>query len=253
MNGFGPLASGVVDAQRDPGNAVIMMAPGTALDTGTGDLTIELRDGDGKTYPDSGPITLQTLNAGTLSVTNSGPTTGSDVILGMVTTGGAQTYASPNGTTVATANLATTDSPVTFTSSVLLNAGLTLSVGAGTVTFAGGTLTPAPGLLTIAGSLAFSGATTFRATLNGTDPASYSQVVASGPIDLGGSTLSLSLGFTPEVGDSFTLLTAGDGSSITGTFAGLDEGATFSQGDITFQISYQGGPNGNSLVLTRVS
>jgi hypothetical protein len=142
---------------------------------------------------------------------------------------------------------------VTFTSSVLLNAGLTLSVGAGTVTFAGGTVAPAPGLLTIAGSLALSAATTFSATLNGTDPASYSQVVASGPIDLGGSTLSLSLGFTPQVGDSFTLLTSGDGSPISGTFAGLDEGATFMQDGLTFQITYQGGPGGNSVVLTRLS
>jgi Repeat of unknown function (DUF5650) len=247
------LDSGVVDAQRDPGIAVITMASGATLNTGTGALTIELRDGAGKTNSDSGAVTLQTLSAGTLSVTNNGPTTGSDVILGMVTTGGAQTYASPNGTTVATDNLATTDSPVTFTSSVLLNAGLTLSVGAGTVTFAGGTLTPNPGVFSIAGGLALASSTTFSALLNGTDPASYSQVTASGSIDLGSSTLTLTLGFTPEMGDSFTLLTAGDGSSIAGTFAGLDEGATFSQGGFTFQITYQGGPNGNSVVLTRVS
>jgi hypothetical protein len=184
---------------------------------------------------------------------NNGPTTGSDVILGMVTTAGPQSYASPNGTTVATNNLATTDSPVTFTTSVILNASLTLNVGTSTVTFAGGTLTPNPGIFSIAGGVALASSTTFSALLNGTDPASYSQVTATGPIDLGSSTLALTLGFTPEVGDSFTLLTAGDGSSITGTFAGLDEGAIFSQGDFTFQITYQGGPNGNSVVLTRVS
>src|SRR5262249_3335695 len=85
------LANGVVGAQRDPGNAVITMAAGTALDTGTGALTIELRDGAGKTYADSGAITLQTLMAGTLSVTNNGPTIGSDIILGMARTAGAQT------------------------------------------------------------------------------------------------------------------------------------------------------------------
>ena len=32
------LANGVVDAERDPGNAVISMAPGTSLDTGAGAL-----------------------------------------------------------------------------------------------------------------------------------------------------------------------------------------------------------------------
>src|SRR5260370_13233213 len=79
------LASGVVDSQRDPGNAVIMMALGTTLDTGTGSLTVELRDGDGKTYADSGAITLQTLTAGILSVTTHCPTTPRDLPLAMLT------------------------------------------------------------------------------------------------------------------------------------------------------------------------
>jgi hypothetical protein len=246
------LANGVVDAQRDPGAAVITMAAGITLNTGTGALTVQLRDGAGKTYADSGAITLQTLTAGTLSVTNSGPTTGSDVILGIVTTAGAQTYSSPNGTTVATDNLATTDSPVTFTTSVLLNAGLTLNVGAGIVTFAGGTVTPNPGVFSITGSMALASSTTFSALLNGTDPGSYSQVTASGSIDLASSTLALTLGFTPELGDSFTLISSAFGP-ITGTFAGLDEGATFMQSGILFQITYEGGPDGNSVVLTRLA
>jgi hypothetical protein len=38
---------------------------------------------------------------------------------------------------------------------------------------------------------------------------------------------------------------------ITGTFAGLDEGAVFAQDGLLFQITYQGGPNGDSVVLTR--
>jgi hypothetical protein len=66
-----------------------------------------------------------------------------------------------------------------------------------------------------------------------------------------GSTLAISVGYAAQVGDTFTILTATGG--ITGTFAGLAEGATFSQGDFTFQITYQGGPGGNSVVLTCVS
>ena len=46
------LANGVVDAERDPGNAVITMAPGTSLDTGSGPLTVQLRDGAGLTDSD---------------------------------------------------------------------------------------------------------------------------------------------------------------------------------------------------------
>src|SRR5439155_8187715 len=62
------LANGVVDSQRDPGNAVITMAPGTTLDTGSGTLTVELRDGYGLDNRDSSAMTLQTVTAGSVSV-----------------------------------------------------------------------------------------------------------------------------------------------------------------------------------------
>jgi hypothetical protein len=103
----------------------------------------------------------------------------------------------------------------------------------------------------VAGGVVLSDSATFSATLNGSDPDSYSQVTASGPVDLGGSTLNLTLGFTPDVGAAFTLLSS-DAGPITGTFAGLAEGATFTQDGMLFQITYQGGPNGNSVVVTRV-
>jgi hypothetical protein len=244
------LANGVVDAERDPGPAVITMADGTNIDTGSGALTIELHDGAGRTNTDSGAITLQTVTAGSVSVANHGPSAGSDIVLGPVTTAGAQSYANPNGTTLVTGDLTAADSPVTFTDAVILNAGLTLSAGSGSVNFAGGVVV-SPGVLTVAGGVVLSDSATFSATLNGTDPDNYSQVTASGPVDLGGSTLSLTLGFTPELGDAFTLLSS-DTGPITGTFAGLDEGAVFSQDGMSFQITYQGGPNGNSVVLTRV-
>jgi hypothetical protein len=187
-----------------------------------------------------------------VSVSNDGPSPGSDVALGSVTTAGPQTYSNANGTTFVTRNLSATDSPLTFTDAVLLSPGLTLGAGSGSVLFEG-SATVAPGLLTVAGGVTLSASATFAVTLNGTDPASYSSVHASGPLDLGGSTLSLALGFTPDVGDSFTLLSTDDGSPVTGTFAGLDEGAVFSQNGMTFQISYRGGPGGNSVVLTRLA
>jgi hypothetical protein len=245
-------ANGVVDADRDPGSAVIATADGVILNTGTGALTVELRDGAGLTNTDSGAITLQTVTAGSVSVVNNGPSSGSDVVLGSVTTAGPQSYANPNGTTVVTGNLTASDSPLTFTDAVLLSHGLTLDAGSGSVLFEG-SATVAPGVLTVAGSMTLSASATFAVTLNGTDPDSYSSVHASGPLDLGGSTLSLTLGYTPAVGDSFTLLSTDDGSPVTGTFAGLDEGAVFSQNGLTFQITYRGGPRGNSVVLTRLT
>jgi len=244
------LANGVVDAERDPGLALITMADGTSLDTGAGALTVELRDGAGRINTDSGAITLQTVAAGSVSVANDGPSAGSDIVLGPVTTAGAQSYSNPNGTTLVTGNLTATDSPVSFTDSVILNAGLTLSAGSSVVTFAGG-MAVSPGALTVAGGMVLSDSATFSATLNGTDAGCYSHVTAGGPVDLGGSTLNLTLGFTPEMGDSFALVTS-EAGPITGTFAGLAEGATFTQNGMLFQITYQGGPNGNSVVLTRV-
>jgi len=362
------LADGVVNSQRDPGNAFITMAGGTVLDTGTGPLTIDLRDGAGLTSNSSRAINLQTITAGSVTILNNGPSAGSDIRLETVITNGPQSYSNPHGTATVAGYLLAGGSPITFSDSVTVNAGVTVGIDGDTVDFAGsgtqtlqsaggsqfsnfthtgsgtlrltgglnvigsfldaagtfdandqivtvsglaqitdgaylagtapqyfhgglvlrggiftsstgpmtvtgpiavlggvlsgqgtiesvtdigGTLAPSPGILSVAGSVTLFAATTFSATLNGTDPGSYSQVIASGPVILGGSTLDLSLGFTPLVGDAFTLLSSAFGP-IHGTFAGLDEGATFMQGGILFQITYQGGPDGNSVVLTRV-
>ena len=125
------LSSGVVDAQRDPGNAVITMADGTALNTGTAALTVDLRDGAGRASPSSGSITLKIVAAGTFTVTNNGPTAGSDVVVWPVISGGPQTYANPNGTTTVAGNLsASGNSQITFVNSVALADGRTVTAAA---------------------------------------------------------------------------------------------------------------------------
>jgi hypothetical protein len=245
------LASGVVDVERDAGPAVIHMADGTTLDTGSGALTIELRDGAGRTNTDSGVITLQMVTAGSVSVANNGPSAGSSLVLGSVTTSGPQNYSNPNGTATVTGSLTATDNPITFNDSVALRARLTLSAGASTVNFAAGAVAPDPDLVSVAGGVVFTGTATFSVTLNGADAGSYSQLQAAGPVDLGGCTLNLVLGYEPPVGSSFTLITTSDGP-IIGAFAGLDEGAVFTQDGFTFQITYQGGEDGTSVVLTRL-
>ncbi len=247
------LANGVVDAQRDLGNAFITMAGGTALDTGTGPLKIELRDGAGRTNTSSRAINLQTVTAGSVSMVNHGPNPGSDIRLGAVTTTGLQNYANPNGTTLVTGNLTATDNPIIFNHSVALNAGLTISAGSSTVNFSAGTVAPSPGLVTVAGGFVLTSSTTFRAALNGSDPGSYSQLAAGGPLNLGSSTLSLVLGFEPPVGSSFEILTNTGPGPIAGTFNGLNEGTVFTQGGYQFQITYQGGTGGRSAVLTRLA
>ncbi|MFP4103221.1 CHAT domain-containing protein, partial [Coleofasciculus sp.] len=53
------LENGVVDAQRDMGNAEIVLANGIELDTGSGDINITLNTGEGLTHNQSGNITLE--------------------------------------------------------------------------------------------------------------------------------------------------------------------------------------------------
>ena len=64
--------------------------------------------------------------------------------------------------------------------------------------------------------------------------------------------MNLVLGFEPPVGSSFEIITNTGSTPITGTFNGLAEGAVFTQGGYQFQITYQGGTGGHSLVLMRL-
>ncbi len=70
-----------------------------------------------------------------------------------------------------------------------------------------------------------------------------------GAVDLNGLTATFNLGFTPNVGDSFTLINKTSSGAIIGTLNGLAEGTTFNVGGVTFTISYMGG-TGNDLVVT---
>lgn len=71
-----PLTSGVVNAFRDPGNAVITIAPGVTLNSGRGQTVITLNSGTGLTNNSTGDITLGNINAGGLTVSHNGPNVG---------------------------------------------------------------------------------------------------------------------------------------------------------------------------------
>jgi autotransporter-associated beta strand protein len=117
----------------DFGAAVITMAPGTTLNTGTGALTVQLRDG-GSMSRASSSISLEAVTAGTVTVTNNGLTAGSDVWVGPVTSSGGQTYANPNGTTLVLSGGLSAAAAITFQNSVNLISGTAI---APTVNFAG--------------------------------------------------------------------------------------------------------------------
>jgi hypothetical protein len=78
----------------------------------------------------------------------------------------------------------------------------------------------------------------------------YGQLITTGDVTLAG-TLSTGFAFTSATGDAFTIISNG-GGAVSGTFVGLPEGATFTSGSRTYQITYVGG-DGNDVVITDVT
>jgi autotransporter-associated beta strand protein len=142
----------------------------------------------------------------------------------------------------------------------LLN-GTTLS-GTGTVgsLSVAGTTTIAPGdagigILSVAGAMALNGTTTLQLTMNDRTPGvTLDQLRCSGSINLNSAKLSITKapGLLPIATTEFVILSNTTASAISGTFAGLPEGAVTNIGGVEFQISYVGGTGGNDVTLTAV-
>lgn len=91
--------------------------------------------------------------------------------------------------------------------------------------------------------------------LGGTTACSgYDQVNVTGTVTLGNATLNIILfgGLAPVVGNTFTVITNDGNDSVTGTFAGLGEGASVTSAGVAYTVSYVGG-DGNDVVLTVTS
>ena len=110
----------------------------------------------------------------------------------------------------------------------------------GTLSDTGGIVAPSVGFgstgIFNTGTASFSTSGTYTVTSNGTTAGSYSQINAAGVVNLGNATLTLVLGYTPNLGDSYTILTSTN--PIQGAFAGLAQGSLIAVGNLTFQISY---------------
>jgi autotransporter-associated beta strand protein len=106
----------------------------------------------------------------------------------------------------------------------------------------------APGVLTSNGDVDFLPGSLFTVRLDGLELGGsdgYDQLRVNGRVDLSGRPkLKASVGFASKPGDTFTILTSTDG--ITGTFAGLPDGANLGINGTPMQIHY----TANSVFLT---
>ncbi len=204
----------------------------------------------------SGPATVEVDQAGAVLVLG-GAISGSEGLnkagAGELDLTAANTY---SGTTTITGGTLVVNGQQSG-SPVAVNAGTTLrgSGTVGSITSTSGTVSPgntSPAILTGSGNLTLDSTSTFVVNLSGTTAGTgYSQLGVAGQISLGGATLQSTLGYTPTGHDQFTIINNTGAAAISGTFAGLPEGATFVVNDQAFQISYTGG-DGNDVVLTHL-
>ena len=111
-----------------------------------------------------------------------------------------------------------------------------------------------PGQVTINGNLTLDSDDTMPIEINGTNAASqYDNFIVNGTVTLGSATLSLSGTHNPATGDTFTIISNDSTDAVSGTFAGLAEGAIISNflgSGAKAQITYAGGSNSNDVVIT---
>jgi len=138
----------------------------------------------------------------------------------------------------------------------LAGSGSIIATDSGQILVSGSVVSPGAaagttGVLTLGGPVQMiDSGNAVNVDLNGTTVGTeYDQVNVLGTIDLNSATLNVAVGFTPTVGQTFTILSNDDVDAVVGTFAGLPEGGLVTVGSDVLQISYVGG-DGNDVVLT---
>ena len=240
------------------GSSGVAVGTGTTFDiSGTGSgASIKSLSGSG-----TAKLGNEALNLTAANGTFSGKLSGS----GNLSVTGTETLSGDNSALTGRTSVTTGSTLLLGTSGSLAGSATTVNSSAtlggsgqvGALDVEGGTLSPgnSPGQITVNGNLSLDDTSTYVEQLGGTTAGTgYDQTVVAANADtvnLGGATLSLQLynGFTPSLGQSYTILDNQGNSAITGTFAGLAQGATVTQSGYSFQISYTGG-TGNDVVLT---
>lgn len=141
-------------------------------------------------------------------------------------------------------------------SAVTVSTGATLggSGVVGHISAVDGVVALGTGILTSSNVLFYAYSSSLVVELHGTNAGSgYGQLNVRGDVSMGnGVGLNVLLTFPSAVGNSFTIINNDGSDAVSGTFAGLPEGATLIIGGAQFRISYAGG-NGNDVVLTQLT
>ncbi|MGP8162087.1 MAG: hypothetical protein ACLQGJ_12855 [Candidatus Dormibacteria bacterium] len=100
------------------------------------------------------------------------------------------------------------------------------------------------------GSLTLASGSTFATELD--SPSTFDAVIAGGAVDISGANLDATLGtgYQPGPGTSFTIIRNRSGQPVSGTFAGLPEGAEMTVGGTVFHITYQGNGEDDVVIST---
>jgi hypothetical protein len=129
---------------------------------------------------------------------------------------------------------------------------VTIGTGRGTGAMLAPSVVGQIAILTLQQALTFNADGTYSYKLN-TNNARADQVIANQVTIQSGAQFSFqSLGNRSlPIGTIFTTISNTSGEPISGTFANLPDGSTFTAGGNNYQVSYEGG-DGNDLTLTVV-
>lgn len=213
-------------------------------------------------------ISINASVSGTLSLDSAGFKDGATSInIGSATAGditvGSSTFTDPlflTGEVISISNLNATDNPVTLTSKSghYITATNNTSIGiTASEVIINGVVSPAGedviSNLKATSNVTFSSEDTFNVDILATG---NDQLLLQGTapvLSLGNSVLDINLetGFTPTLGDTFTIVDIAGTETVLGTFNSLAEGGFLLVDDNTFMISYTAG-DGNDIVLTKI-
>ena len=120
-----------------------------------------------------------------------------------------------------------------------------------------GTVSPGvggPGTLNVTEALVLQSDATLEIGFVNNAPG-QTDLLQAGSVTLNGAALSFTVGsgYLPLIGSPRTIISNFGAAPVSGTFAGLPEGAIIPQGNVSYRISYLGGDGGNDVTVTPVA